>query len=154
MHTEQYHATVLEDRIARRLKIDWIPAEERIEDRLFFDWGLMPTKQWAQMDNTEGLWCGMWTNPFERLILMYHEGDIAFTECADDAEYVGELTRIITWEQEQGTWVGIDPGFDAVREKLIERGAGPLLAVRRSVPLASVVPRPANQEAAAAGGAG
>ena len=48
MTTTKYHANDLERRIEAMSGVP-IPEDDRIEDRLAFDWALMPTKRWAQI---------------------------------------------------------------------------------------------------------
>ena len=89
-----------------------IPEDDRIESRLAFDWALMPTQRWAQIDTTEttaGNWYGMWTNPFQRRILIYAEGDISDTVYADDAQ------RARFRDGQRHDWGSAEPWWKAPR---------------------------------------
>lgn len=123
---EQLTASELEKRIEVRIggRLD---ADDRITDRYVFDFGLMPTREWAQMDTTEGPWFGMWTQPGARRIVIYQEGEIEIVDCETDAEYVAELDEIAATHRRAGKWKWIDAGFDGVRDRLIAAGADHLL---------------------------
>ena len=131
MTTKNYHVRELEARIEA---MDGVPieADDRIENRLAFDWGLMPTQRWAQMDTHDGLYRGMWTNPFERRILAYNEGDMTDTVCDNDTEYVEELQRIVTGELAAGLWKWIDAPYAQLKKRLIDAGAGEMLSGSRA----------------------
>ena len=134
MTTSNYHVNDLERRI-EALQGTPIPEDDRIEDRLAFDFGLMPTRRWAQIDTTEtraGNWYGMWTNPFERRILVYAEGDVSDTVYADDEEYAGGLRAIAGKELAKDTWIGIDAPYAQIEARLVKAGAGDVLDCRRS----------------------
>ncbi len=111
-----------------------LPEDDRIEDRLAFDECLMPTTRWAQIDKKEttaGNWYGMWTNPFQRRILIYAEGDISDTMYADDEEYAEGLRAIAEKELAKDTWIGIDPPYAEVEAQLVKAGAEDVLRRRR-----------------------
>ena len=125
MTTTNYHANDLERRIEAMSGIP-IPEDDRIESRLAFDWALMPTRLWAQIDTTEttaGNWYGMWTNRFQRRILIYAEGDISDTMYADDAEGLRAITEK---ELAKDTWIGIAT-YPEVEAQLVQAGAGDVL---------------------------
>ena len=102
--------------------------EEYAEDRYAFDFALMPTRQWAQVDTTEDAhYYGIWTCPGQRRILSYVEGDITDIRCANDTEYLAELEKQHDFHLRQGSWKGIDAPYAAVEEELKRIGAGHLL---------------------------
>ena len=133
MTSKSFHANDLEHRIEALTGVP-IDEDDRIDSRLAFDWALMPTRRWAQIDTTETSGpdnCyGMWTNPFERRILTYTEGDISDTVYADDAEYARALAAIAEKELAKDTWIGIDAGYPQVEAQLVTAGAGDLLRNR------------------------
>ena len=133
MTTKRFHAIDLERRIEALTGMP-IDEDDRIDSRLAFDLGLMPTRRWAQIDTTETSGpdnCyGMWTNPFERRILIYAEGDIYDTVYADDAEYAQGLAEIAEKELAKDTWVGIDAPYTQVETQLVTAGAGDMLTRR------------------------
>ena len=102
--------------------------EEYAEDRYAFDFALMPTRQWAQVDTTEDAhYYGIWTCPGQRRILSYIEDDITDIRCDTDAEYLAELEKQHAFHVRQGSWKGIDAPYAAVAEKLRAVGAGHML---------------------------
>ncbi len=134
MTTTNYHANDLERRIEAMQGLP-IPEDDRIDNRLAFDWALMPTQRWAQIDTTEtraGNWYGMWTNPFERRILIYAEGDVSDTVYADDDEYAEGLRAIAEKELAKDTWIGIDAPYAQVEAQLVKAGANDILWRRRA----------------------
>ena len=74
----------------------------------------------------------MWTNPFERRILVYAEGDVSDTVYADDEEYAGGLRAIAGKELAKDTWIGIDAPYAQIEARLVKAGAGDVLECRRS----------------------
>ena len=128
MTTGRYDATELDRRI-EAITGEPMTDDDRIDDRLAFDFGLMPTRRWAQIDTTEttaGNWYGMWTNRFQRRILIYAEGDISDTMYADDAEYAEGLRAITEKELAKDTWIGIAT-YPEVEAQLVQAGAGDVL---------------------------
>lgn len=133
MTTSKYHATDLERRIET---ITGVPMSEddRIDNRLAFDFGLMPTRRWAQIDTTEtrtGNWYGMWTNPFQRRVLIYAEGDITDMVYANDAEYTEGLRGMAEKELANESWIGIDAPYPDLEAQLVKAGAGDVLRRHR-----------------------
>ncbi len=101
------------------------PAEDRYE----FDFKLVPTGTWAQLDTASDAWYyGNWVNPFERVIISFREGDLVKTSCSTDEEFVKEVRRIAAWHEDE--FKGIDPGFNApMRMRLTELGLDDLVHI-------------------------
>ena len=104
-----------------------LDAADRITDCYVFDFRLIPTKEWAQIDTTEGPWFDMWTQPSARRIVIYEEGEIEIIDCETDVECVAELDEIAATHQRSDKWQWIDAAFDEVRNRLIAAGANHLL---------------------------
>ena len=100
-------------------------------DRYAFDFKLCTTgKGYAQVDTQQDAWYyGTWANPFKLKIVSYCEGDITIQTADNPEEFVEEMQKIKTWNQEQGwKFYGIDPGFNGDLEKrFIEIGLKELL---------------------------
>ena len=62
-------------------------------------------------------------NPFDRKYFNYCEGDTTLQQADDDAEFVEMIREQVAWnqEQEQGYWLGIDPGIGAGSQRLADR---------------------------------
>lgn len=84
---------------------------------------------WAQIDTSQDAsYYGTWTNPAQRQIFSYCEGDTTLTQCETDAEYVQALHELVEWNRGAGYWRGIDPGFaPAMREQFTRLGLDSLL---------------------------
>ena len=55
-------------------------------------------KGFCQIDTPQdAAWFGVWTNPFERVIASYAEGDITVQHAETDAEYREALVRCLTF---------------------------------------------------------
>ena len=113
-------------------------------DRYYFDFNACRSeKGWAQIDTGQDAhYFGSWTNPFERKIVSYTEGDICVQECESDEEFVEELTKMVVWNKEHGYWRGIDDMCrDDIREEFERLGVGEFL---------HPLPAPASAEGQAA----
>ena len=78
--------------VHRRLFDEELQPEEHAEDRYAFDFALMPTRRWAQIDTADDAsHYGMWTCPAERRIICFADGDITDTRCASDPEYLAQV---------------------------------------------------------------
>ena len=99
-------------------------------DRYHFDFGKCScSKGWAQMDtNQDAHYFGIWTNPSKRAVFCYCEGDCDFRSFDTDAEYVAEVRRVVAYYNDDGRFIGIDPGFnDALKASLERFGFADLL---------------------------
>ena len=84
-------------------------------DRYQFDFQQCTTKKgYAQIDTSQDAWYfGTWTNPSRLTIVGYAEGDITIQIAESVTEYVQELRKIKSWNEENGhSFFGIDPGFN------------------------------------------
>lgn len=98
--------------------------------RYTFDFGMCRLANgWAQMDTRKDSGSyGVWTQPFERKIVSYCEGDVHTTECDTDDEYMAELTTTVQWHKDHELWIGIDIGSrEDMRERLEELGVAGFL---------------------------
>ena len=95
-------------------------APEHIENRYDYDFGICSTTgDWAQIDSREDApWYGQWTNPCERVVLTYAEGDLKRVECGTDQELAQVLEEMAESEQ----WKGIDPWNVKLLDRFIEVG--------------------------------
>ena len=81
-------------------------AEERYE----YDFTLVPTGVWAQVDTKQDAWYfGIWANPFERVIITFCEGDLTRQIAKSDEEFVKAVRHIADYYGEE--FKGIDTGF-------------------------------------------
>ena len=73
-------------------------------DRYRYDFGACSYKNgWAQIDTKQDAsYYGTWTNPAERKIFSYCEGDTTLTACDTDEEYKQELFKTVQWNRESG----------------------------------------------------
>ena len=112
----------------RRLFNDELHPEEYAQDRYAFDFALMPTRQWAQVDTTDDAsYYGIWTCPAQRRIISFTEGDITDTRCASNAAYLAELEKHYQFHLRQSSWKGIDAPYPEVENALRAVGAGHML---------------------------
>ena len=112
----------------RRLFSNELHPEEYAQDRYAFDFALMPTRQWAQIDTTEDAsYYGIWTCPAQRRIISFAEGDITDTRCTSDPEYLAELEKHYQFHRRQSSWKGIDAPYPEVEKGLKAVGAGYML---------------------------
>ena len=99
-------------------------------DRYLYDFRVLTyAKGWAQVDtkNDAGYY-GTWTNPDERKIFNYCEGDVTLTVCGTDDEYRQAVGEMVKWNQDNGYWLGIDPGLmPEFREKFVRLGLAQFL---------------------------
>ena len=88
---------------------------ELMSDRYKYDFRRCTyAKGWAQVDTKQDAsYYGTWTNPEQREIFNYCEGDLTLTHCDTDTEYCAEVRRCADWNRDAGYWLGIDPGFGA-----------------------------------------
>ena len=121
----------LNERVAaahRKLFGEDMSPDDYPEDRYAFDYALMPTGRWAQMDTEEDDWYrGMWTCPADRRTITYIEGDVTDMRFASDAEYLADLETHYRFYVQNGTWKGIDAPNDAVENALRAVGADHML---------------------------
>jgi hypothetical protein len=106
--------------MAIRIKTEFAPG-----DRYYYDFRLLTyAKGWAQVDTQQDAsYYGTWTNPDERKIFCYCEGDLTLTTCDTEDEYRQEIKRMVDWNKEAGYWKGIDPGLKPeFREKFVKLG--------------------------------
>jgi hypothetical protein len=102
------------------IKRDFAPA-----DRYLYDFRVLTyAKGWAQVDTTQDAsYYGTWTNPEERKIFNYAEGDLTLTTCGTDDEYRQALAELVEWNKKYGWWKGIDPGLSPeFRAKFVRLG--------------------------------
>jgi len=93
-------------------------------DRYMFDFSLIPTKKWGQVDTDQDAWFyGTWANPFELKIISYTEGDVCKIKCETEDEFREEFEKIKKHEADRGSRrpPRIDPGFnEELKQKFIE----------------------------------
>ena len=86
-------------------------------NRYTFDFGL--DLGWAQLDTKQDAsYYGGWTNPTERAILTYVEGDVSYRSFPAEEEYAAALRKWVDWAKDFGIFIGID---GMCRPKLIDR---------------------------------
>lgn len=84
-------------------------------DRYIYDFKLCTTsKGFAQVDTSQDAsYFGTWANPFKLMIVCYCEGDVTIQTADNPTEFVDEIHKIKTWNEENGMrLIGIDPGFN------------------------------------------
>ena len=85
-------------------------------NRHTFDFGL--DRGWAQLDTEQDApYYGGWTNPTERAILTYVEGDIEYRSFPNEEEYAAALREWVDWAKGARCFSGID---GMCRPKLID----------------------------------
>jgi hypothetical protein len=102
------------------IKRDFAPA-----DRYLYDFRLLTyAKGWAQVDTKQDAsYYGTWTNPDERKIFCYCEGDLTLTTCSTDEEYKQAVTELVNWNKNSGYWIGIDAGLaPEFKDKFVKLG--------------------------------
>lgn len=109
--------------MAIEIKRDFSPA-----DRYLYDFSVCSIdKGWAQIDTSQDAsYFGQWINPTKRLIFCYCEGDCILTKCDTDAELEAEMSKMRSWNKQQGhRFLGIDPGFnESLKASLVLAGLG------------------------------
>ena len=79
-------------------------------DRYFFDQHL-DLKSWHQFDTAaDAPYFGVWTNPGQRRILSFAEGDVSFTQCPDDESYDREIAELCSFHEPAPSFVTIRDG--------------------------------------------
>jgi hypothetical protein len=80
-------------------------------ERYAFDFGGCSYERgWAQVDtNQDASYFGVWTNPTERKIFTFAEGDTTLVECDTDAEYqTAILSTLLCYRLRDGGHAKID----------------------------------------------
>ena len=95
------------------------------EDRYAFDFTLMPTGRWAQMDTSQDApYFGTWANPLSLKVVTWCEGDLTITHCDSDSEFVEAVRQHAASDD----FLGIDPGLtQKLRDRFVELGLADLL---------------------------
>ena len=95
------------------------------EDRYVFDFKLMPTGQWAQVDHSSDFFGhGVWANPYSRKLVTWCEGDLYIVHCDTDAEFVERIREDAAFD----TFKGIDPFLNQkLRDRFVELGLAEFL---------------------------
>lgn len=99
-------------------------------DRYRYDFGMCSAeKGYCQVDtNQDAHYFGIWTNPHERKIVKYMEGDVSIQTADSDEEYVNEIRRLADAYQKMGDTIKIDCYTQPrEKEKLESLGLGDLL---------------------------
>ena len=85
-------------------------------DRYFYDFNMDMT-QWMQMDTyQDAAYYGNWINPTLRSTLSYCEGDICLVIAENDKAFIELVRSSQKWQEENGYWIGIDPGLYPCKE--------------------------------------
>ena len=110
---------------ARETTREFQPADRYLYDFKYCTYA----KGWAQIDTKQDAsYFGTWTNPTERVIFSYCEGDTTHTQCSTDDDYKQALLELVAWNKENGYWLGIDPGFNPeMKDAFVKLDLGHLL---------------------------
>jgi len=100
-------------------------------DRYHYDWGLCSAKNgFAQVDTEQDAsYYGTWANPFKLIIFSYAEGDCTTVEAANQEEFIAEILKLKTWNEENGwKFSGIDCMCkEEIEQEFIKMGLKELL---------------------------
>ena len=78
-------------------------------ERYLFDARLdLSDGAWAQLDTEDDAsYFGIWVNKTARRILLFAEGDLSFTQCADAASYDAQMAAICSFHEASPSFVAI-----------------------------------------------
>ena len=99
-------------------------------DRYHYDFGMCSAKNgYSQVDtHQDASYFGIWTNPHQRKIVKYMEGDVSILTAETDAEYVEELRRLEAAYKQMEETLKIDAYTQPrEKEKFESLGLGDLL---------------------------
>ena len=100
-------------------------------DRYHFDFGECSADNgYAQVDTPQDAhYFGIWTNPFDFVVITYAEGDINRDTAENAEEYTAYLRKLHAAYEKMGTPIrGIDPMLrDNLRDRFVELGLTDLL---------------------------
>jgi len=100
-------------------------------NRYKYDFGACTSgKGFAQIDTSQDAsYYGTWANPFDLIIISYCEGDVTIQKTDIAKEFVDEIFKIKSWNDEYGhRFIGIDPGFNVeLKNRFVELGLGEFL---------------------------
>ena len=99
-------------------------------DRYTYDFGVCSAeKGYCQVDTSQdAAYFGIWTNPHERKIVTYCEGDLIIETAENDKEYVEAIQNLKAWHDSMKRCMKIDAYTQpAQRARLESLGLGDLL---------------------------
>ena len=99
--------------------------------RYYFDFGeCSASNGFAQIDtHQDAAYFGMWTNPYDFVVVSYIEGDINRDTASNAEEYTAYLRKLhAAYEKMENPIRGIDPMLnDDLRDRFVELGLTDLL---------------------------
>ena len=91
-------------------------------DRYTYDFGACSAENgYCQIDTPQdAAYFGIWTNPDERKIITYCEGDLTIETAENDAEYVQAIRNLKTWHDNMQRSMRIDANTQPTQKARFE----------------------------------